>query len=106
MGEANLLKRTRELLEEPLLGQEGVDAKVYRLLEGEYLRRLARYHRVDSALRQKYGMAFEDFAATRVTREKGYSWEVESDAMDWETAVGGMRMLERKLRELRESSDI
>jgi hypothetical protein len=51
-------------------------------------------------------MAFEDFAAKRVVRETGYAWEVESDAMDWETAVGGIRMLERKLRELRESRGV
>lgn len=30
-----------------------------------------------------------------------YSWEVEQDAMAWETAVGGIVTLERKLQELR-----
>jgi hypothetical protein len=34
-----------------------------------------------------------------------YSWEVEQDAMAWETAVGGMATMARKLQELRALDD-
>ena len=44
--------------------------------------------------------------ARRVVQQKGYTWDVETDAMDWETAVGGMRTMERKIQELRESGHV
>ncbi|MBM4465771.1 MAG: hypothetical protein FJ014_09510 [Chloroflexi bacterium] len=102
MSETMLLERTRQFLEEPLLGEQDLDTKVRLLLEAEYLRRLGRYRRLDHTLTQKYGMTFEEFVARRVVQQKGYTWEVETDAMDWETAVGGIRTMERKLQELRE----
>jgi len=52
------------------------------------------------------GMAFEEFVARRVVQQKGYTWEVERDAMDWETAVGGIKTMRRKLQELRESERV
>ena len=102
MSETMLLERTRQFLEEPLLGEQDLDTKVRLLLEAEYLRRLGRYRRLDRTLTQKYGMTFEEFVACRLVQQKGYTWEVETDAMDWETAVGGIRTMERKLQELRE----
>ncbi len=97
-----LLERTQEFLRETLLGDQDPDAKVRQLIEAEYLRQVARDRRVDMALTHKYDMSFDDFVARRITRQRGYTWEVEQDAMDWETAVGGMATIERKLKELRE----
>jgi len=96
----DLQEQTRKLLEEPLLGEQDLDAKIRRLLEAEYMRRLVQYRRVDRNLRQKYGTTFEDFIANRVVRQEGYSWEAETDAMDWETAVDGIETMRRKLQEL------
>jgi len=101
MGTVKLLERTWQFLQEPLLGEQDPDAKICFLLEGEYLRRLGRYHRQDRILTQKYGMSFDDFIARRVVRQGGYTWEAETDAMNWETAVDGIRTMERKLQELR-----
>lgn len=106
MAETVLLEETRQLLAEPLLGEEDLDTKVRFLIEGEYLRRLARYRRLDHVLSQKYGMTFEEFVAQRVVQQEGYAWDVESDAVDWETAVGGIRTMERKLRELRKPNRV
>ena len=106
MGEVMLQERTRQFLEESLLGEQDVDTKVRSLLEAEYLRRLGRYRRLDRILTQKYGMTFKEFIARRVVQQKGYTWDVETDAMDWETAVGGMRTMERKIQELRESGRV
>ena len=93
MSQMGLLERTRQFLEEPLLGEQDLDTKVRLLLEAEYLRRLGRYRRLDRILTQKYGMTFEEFVSCRVVQQKEYTWDVESDAMDWETAVGGMRTM-------------
>ena len=75
------------------------------LIEAEYLRQLGRHRRTDAALAGKYGMTFDEFIARRIPREKGYSWEVEQDAMDWETAIGGIATVERQLRKLRGLND-
>lgn len=102
MVEVQLHERTQALLNEPTLGNQDVDAKVRGLLEAEYLRQMARYHRVDQALSQKYGLSFDEFVEQRVAEQHGYVWEVEKDAMDWETAIGGILTMGRKLGELRE----
>jgi len=105
MSEARLMESTLQFLEEPLLGEQDVDTKVRLLLEAEYLRRLGRYRRLDRTLTLRYGMTFEEFVERRVVQQEGYTWDVEKDAMDWETAVDGMRTMERKLQELRELVD-
>jgi hypothetical protein len=101
MSEIALPKIARQLLEEPILGEADLNAKIRLLLEGEYLRRLRHYRRVDHLLSQKYGMSFEEFMARQLVRQRGYTWEVEKDAMEWETAISGIQTMERKLEELR-----
>ena len=103
MAEQNLQEHTRRLLEDPVLGEQDIDTKVLSLLEAEYLRRLARYERVDHELSQKYGMPFSEFTTRRVVQLMDYTWDVETDAMDWETAVSGIETLRTKLEELRAS---
>ena len=103
MGEAGLLEHTRQLLDDPLLGKSDPDTKVRLLLKAEYMRRLGRYHRTDRLLVQRYGMNFEEFVASRVVRQKEYAWNVETDAMEWETAISGIKTMERKLKELPEA---
>lgn len=79
---------------------EQVEEKLTKLLEAEFRRRLARYAITDRQLRQKYGMSFEEFEQKEMTRQKDYVWDVESDAIAWETAVDGMSTVQRQLREL------
>jgi hypothetical protein len=105
MTTVELLPQTRQLLDESLPDERNIDAKLRRLLEAEYLRELARYRRTELALARKYNLSFAEFLAQGVIRQREYSWEVEQDAMAWETAVGGMATIERKLRELRAIDD-
>jgi len=70
------------------------------LLIAEYRRRLAHYHLIDRQLTQKYQKDFDEFEKQQITKQQGYTWEVESDAMAWETAVDGMRTLQRQLAEI------
>jgi hypothetical protein len=78
-----------------------INDKLTLLLEAEYRRRLTRYSLTDQQLTQKYRMSLEDFERQRITEQRGYTWEVESDAMAWETAVDGLRTLQRQLSDLR-----
>jgi len=51
-------------------------------------------------------MSFEEFERRHIVGEQGYTWEVESDAMEWDLAVSGIRTMRRKLMELQgEASD-
>ncbi|MDM8552392.1 hypothetical protein QUF72_20065 [Desulfobacterales bacterium HSG2] len=77
-----------------------IDIKLRILLEAEYRRRLARHSLTDRELARKYGMSFEEFEKRQMTRQKGYSWDAESDAMAWETAADGIRTVRRQLAEL------
>jgi len=80
--------------------KQDLSEKVRLLLIAEYRRRLARYHLANEQLSQKYNMNFEAFEQQQMTRQQGYSWEVESDAISWETAVDGMATVQRQLKEL------
>jgi hypothetical protein len=100
MATATLLEQTQELLHHSVPGDQGIDIKVRELIKAEWLRRLARYRRVDMDLTRKYGLSFDEFVRQRIARKMEYSWEVEQDAMDWETAVGGMQTIECKLKEI------
>jgi len=71
-------------------------------LINEYRRRLIRHKMVDESMRKKYGMSFGEFESGNVVRERKFSWEVESDAMEWEHSLEGVRYVEQKLRELEE----
>lgn len=66
------------------------------------MRRLSQYHRTNYELKDKYKMSFSEFIERHMTRELNYSWEVEKDAMAWETAVGGISTFEEKLEEVRQ----
>lgn len=59
---------------------------------------ISEFKHLDQALQQKYGMDFEQFHAQKVAQKQGYTWEVEKDAMDWETAIGYIQTLERKFK--------
>ncbi len=72
-------------------------------LVNEYRRRIIRYKMVDETLRKKYGISFGDFESKNIVKEKGFSWDVESDAMEWEHAIEGRRYAEGRLKDLIES---
>ena len=84
------------------LGLYGIrtEEKIREVLESEYRRRLTRYDHVDRLFQKKYGMTFEEFERAEVVKQKGFSWEVESDSDEWEMAVDGLESMKRGLTEL------
>ena len=99
MENTSILDRTKKLISEAPLTGDCLDTKVLNLLSQEYLRNLGRYRRIDLLMQKKYGVPFDEFVSRRIVKERDYSWDVESDAMNWETAIGGMKTMERKLAE-------
>lgn len=77
-----------------------IEVKLSVLIEGEYRRRLARYRLTDTNLTRKYRMTFAEFEEQRVTEREGFSWQVEEDAIAWDTAIDGIATMERLLRAL------
>jgi hypothetical protein len=96
-----LNESTIELLAEALPGEQSIDARVRYLLEAELLRTLGKHRRINAAFVKKYGMDFAEFLHRDVVHQQGYTWEVERDAMAWETAIGGIEMIEARGRELK-----
>jgi transaldolase len=68
---------------------------------GEYEKRLVLYKFTDEQLKKKYKMSFKEFDEKNVVRKKGFSWDVEQDAMNWEHAVEGIRHLKEKIRKIK-----
>ena len=100
-GNTLILDRTKKFLDEAPLDGNDLDTKVLNLLRSEYLRHIGQYRRVDLLMQQKYEVTFDEFVSRKVVRENKYSWNVESDAMEWETAISGIKTMERKIEELK-----
>nr|QNO51123.1 hypothetical protein OLNPMGDC_00014 [Methanosarcinales archaeon ANME-1 ERB6] len=67
------------------------------MLRREYLRKITRYRLTDEFLRKKYGMTYDEFEKENVVAKRDFSWEVESDAQEWEMAIDGISTCLRKL---------
>ncbi len=87
-----------------LFPEETKENKIKRLVENELRRRLSRYHLTVRILEAKYQMDFNSFQKNRVVEQRGYSFEVENDFCEWEMAIDGIATMERKLKNLQESS--
>jgi mannitol/fructose-specific phosphotransferase system IIA component (Ntr-type) len=71
------------------------------MLRREYLRKLMRYRLTDEFFRKKYQMRYDDFEKENIVAKRDFSWEVESDAQEWEMAIDGISTCLRKLGEVR-----
>ena len=67
----------------------------------DYEKKLVLYKLTDEKLKKKYGMSFKDFEKRNMVKEKGFSWDIENDAMEWEHAVEGIRHLREVLRKIK-----
>ena len=71
----------------------------------EYKKRLVLHKLTDERLKKKYNMSFSAFEEKNVVKEKGLSWEVEKDAMEWEHAIEGIRYLQEKITKIEKSDN-
>jgi hypothetical protein len=80
--------------------EEMTEDDLKNLLKRDYLRRLTRYRMTDDYYNEKYKMNYEKFEKANIVKSQNYSFEVESDAQEWELAIDGIKTIERKLKEL------
>lgn len=71
----------------------------------EYEKRLTLFKLADEKFRKKYGMSFQEFEKKNLVAEKGFSWDIEQNSMNWEHAIEGIRYLEDKIRKIKEISE-
>lgn len=71
------------------------------MLRRDCVRKLTKYRLTDDFFRKKYGMTYEEFEKENVVAKKNFSWEVESDAQEWEMAMDGISTCLRKLEEVK-----
>jgi len=79
-------------------GKELAENDRHENLRNDYLKRLMHYQKTDEALRRKYAMSFEEFETGEVLAQRDYSWDVESDAIIWKTAIEGIETMRLKLQ--------
>ena len=53
----------------------------------EYEKRLTLFKITYEKFRKKYNMRFQEFEKKNLVAEKGFSWDIEQDSMNWELAV-------------------
>ena len=71
----------------------------------EYERRVVLYRLTDERFKKKYGRNFTEFEKKNLVKEKGFSWKVEKDAMEWEHAVEGIVSLQEKINKVEKAAD-
>ena len=79
---------------------EMTEDELKEVLRRDYLRRLTRYRMTDDFYRKKYDMDFGSFQKANVIQKENYTFEVESDAQEWELTIDGIKTVEKKLKEL------
>lgn len=83
-----------------LVKEGDLNSKIRKILEKEIRRRITEYELIDKGFQKKYGMLLEDFERKEVVKQKGYSFEVESDYDDWDAAVDAIKTLKEDLKKL------
>ncbi len=71
----------------------------------EYERRLVMYKLIDERFKKKYGTTYAEFEQKNVVKEKGFSWEIEKDAMEWEHAVESIKPTQEKITKVKKTDD-
>jgi hypothetical protein len=93
-------EHTLKLVDQLFPNQSKTDSSVRLLLRHECMRRMAAYRRTDERMQKKYSSTFDEFTASGIVSKRDFTWDVESDAMDWEIAVTGMQTCQGILEEL------
>ncbi len=83
-----------------LIPQGDIDSKVRKIIIEDIKRKLTEFQLIDYHFHKKYGMSLEEFEKRNIIKEKGFSFEVESDYHEWDSAVDAIRTLRAYLEDL------
>jgi hypothetical protein len=94
-----ITKKTSKILEH-LIPHGDLDSKVRKIVIDDIKRKLVEFQLIDYRLQKKYGMTFDEFEEKEVIKEKGFSFEVESDYHEWDSAIDAIQTLKNYLKDL------
>ena len=94
-----ITEKTTKILD--LIIPEGdLDYKVRKILREDIKRKLTEFQLIDNRFLKKYGMTLDEFEGKNIIKEKGFSFEVESDYHEWDSAVDAIKTLKAKIEDL------
>lgn len=83
-----------------LIPQGDLDSKVRKIIIEDLKRKLTEFQLIDHRFQKKYGMTLDEFEKQNVIKEKGFSFEVESDYHEWDSAIDTIKTLKAHLEDL------
>lgn len=79
---------------------EMTEDELKEVLRRDLIRKLTGYRLTDGSYEKKYNMNFASFQKANVVEKQNYTFEVESDAQEWELAIDGIETVKRKLKDI------
>jgi len=83
-----------------IIPEGDIDYKVRKILREDIKRKLVEFQLIDNRFQKKYGMTLDEFEKRNIIKEKGFSFEVESDYHEWDSAVDAIKTLKAKIKDL------
>jgi len=83
-----------------IIPEGDIDYKVRKILREDIKRKLVEFQLIDNRFQKKYGMTLDEFEKRNIIKEKGFSFEVESNYHEWDSAVDAIKTLKAKIKDL------
>jgi hypothetical protein len=83
-----------------LIPEGDLDYKVRKILKEDLKRKLIEFQLIDKLFQKKYEMTLDEFEKRNIIKEKEFSFEVESDYHEWDSAVDAIKTLKAKIKDL------
>ncbi len=71
-----------------------------KILVEDLKRKLTEFQLIEKRFEKKYGMSLKEFEEKKVIKLKGYTYEVESDYHDWDSAVDAIKTINSYIEDL------
>lgn len=96
---AAITEKTTKILD-LLIPQGDTDSKVKKIIVEDLKRKLAEFQLIDHRFQKKYGMTLDEFEKRNIVKEREFSFEVESDYHEWDSAIDAIKTLNAYLEDL------
>jgi len=83
-----------------IIPEGDIDYKVRKILREDIKRKLAEFQIIDNRFQKKYGVTLDEFEKRNIVKEKGFSFEAESDYHEWDSAMDAIETLGAKIKDL------
>ena len=95
-----ITEKTKKIIDS-FIPEGKLNAKVNKLLIDDIKRKLTEFELINRHCQKKYGVTFTEFEQKNIIKEKGYSFEVETDYHEWDAAIDTINTLKSHLNDLK-----